>query len=150
MNRATVDREVSGDERAAMEAMARGIQGCIDGQPASLALSVLGQILIGNIGDGDQLTDAEFYNRTVGVLSLINLFRDGKSGREYDQVGFVEAVHDLTSIINCGSRALMVPALASVLVAAVANGRRNYQEEGACVAAIQEALKRFDVAVGPQ
>lgn len=131
------------NDRLAMDMVMADVIKAIDGIPASVALSVLGQALVGNLGDGDQLTDEEFLDRVKAVLAMINIMRDGKANREFDQTAMVEAIHDVGAIMTCGSRSLMIPALASVLVAAVANGRRNVTAEEACVAEIKAALDRF-------
>lgn len=148
MNRATTEA-ASQDEKATMEWMAAAVADLLKDHPPSLGLSVLAQMMVGNIGDED-LSDAVYYHRTVAALGLINLMRDGHAGREYDQAGFAESVHDLTSIVNCGSRALMVPALAATLVAAVANGRRNNQAEEACVADIRDALAKLEASLSEE
>lgn len=140
---------VTPEEQQAMSQIAQGLEGILDGHPRSLGLSVLIQKIAGSLEEED-LEDVEFYHRTVAGFAMINLMRDGHVQREYDQAGFAESVHNLTSIVNCGSRALMVPSLASVLVAAVANGRRDNQAEEACVSEIRDALRKLEASLSPQ
>lgn len=147
MGRSKVE-PVSEAEKESMDSLMEGVMSVVDGHDCGLVLSILSQAIVGNIGDGGSLSEAEFMARTVAMLSLINIMRDGKLDREYDQVSHAEAVDDLWAILKCGSRSIMVPAVASVLVASVANGRSNEALTVACLADIKAALERFDSGLG--
>lgn len=135
-------------ERETMDRLFTGVLDVIEGSHSSIALSVLAQAFAGNLGDGESLNDQQFLNRTLAMLAIANIFRTGPVNRECDQVSLAESVHDLVSIVKCGSRPLMIAALASVLVASVANGRRDATAEAECIASIKEALDRFDSLLG--
>lgn len=138
---------LSETERASMDAIMSAVIGVVAGHPKSLALSVLVQTIVGNLGDEAELDDEGFAARVVAMLGLMNIMQAGVVVSELDQTVLAEAVHDLSSIVTCGPRVVMIPALASVLVSAVACGRRDTVAESECVEAISAALKSLDAAL---
>jgi hypothetical protein len=137
-------QEISESDRAAMDAVMDAVYDAIEGVPASVALSVLTQVLVSGLGDADGMTEEDVLQRIAAFLGVINIMRDGSARRGFDQASLADAVNDIAAVMTCGSRSVMVPALASVLVASVANGRRNAGAEQACAAEIRVALDRLE------
>lgn len=147
MNRSAIE-PLSEEQCEQMTDVMNRIYGAVGGFPKSIALSALAQTLMGNLGDEGEVSDEAFKGRVVAVLGLMNLIQCGLANPEVDQVVLAEAVDDLTSIVALGARGAMIPALVAVLVAAVANGRRDSVAESECMASIMAALKILEGAVG--
>lgn len=131
-------------DKAAMSQLADSIQDVIEGKPVGAVLSVLCQMVIGYLPDGENLTDGECMARLAGVMGLLNIMQAGKAQQGYDLTALAGSVKDLSAIVGCGSRPLMIPTMAAVLVASVANGQRNSAAQQSCAAEITAALGRFE------